>query len=81
MKTLLKIYVWVMYIIALPVFLVFSITMLLWNSIENYRDCGEWEFKEFTKEYCEGIVIGHNINMERIEDIFSDDEGYHEEGV
>jgi len=81
MKTLLKVYVYIMYILALPVFLVFSAVVLVHNAIECIKDCGEWNVNEALKAYAEGIVTGHKINMARIEDIYSDDEGYQEEGV
>lgn len=80
MKTLLKVYIWIMYIVALPVFLVFSTIALVYYSIKDYKCTGEWAFIEALKVYCEGCMTGHKINMARIEDVFAD-EGYKEEGV
>ena len=81
MKTLLKVYLYVMYIAALPLFLAFSAVLLVWNAIECLKDCGEWNAKESFKAYAEGIMEGHHINMAKIEEIYPEDEGYHEEGV
>lgn len=81
MKTLLKVYIWIMYLVALPVFLVFSTVIVMWNAIVTLKDAGEWCLNDTLKAYCEGLVIGHKINMARIEDIYSDDDGCKEEGL
>lgn len=77
MKTLLKVYIYVMYVAALPLFLVFSAVLLVWNAIENIKDYGEWDIKEAFKAYAEGIMEGHQINMARIEHL--DDDEFQEE--
>lgn len=81
MRTLLIVYLYVMYIVALPLFLVFSAVLLVWNAIECLKDCGEWSIKEALMAYAGGIVEGHHINMAKIEDACSEEDSYHEEGV
>lgn len=81
MKTLLTVYLYVMYIVALPLFLVFSAVLFVWNAIESIKETGGWSINDTLKAYVEGIVEGHHINLVRIEEACSDDEGYQEEGV
>ena len=80
MKTLLKVYLYVMYIAALPLFLAFSAVLLVWNAVECIKDCGEWNVAEALKAYKDGIMEGHAINLARIESA-CDDEGCQEEGL
>lgn len=78
MRTLMIVYLYGMYIAALPLFLVFSAVLLVWNAIESIKDCGEWSIKEAFKAYVEGIMEGHHINMANIDDCYPKNESYQE---
>ena len=81
MKSVLKAYIWIVYIISLPVFLVYSLILIIHAVYANVRDLGEADVTDTIKAYVSGCIVGHKINMARIEDIYSDDDGCKEEGL
>lgn len=74
MKTMLKLYVYVCYVLVAPIFLIFSIGLMIWSCIYNLKEYGELYFKEDLEAYLEGVKEGHYINMARIEAVYSDEE-------
>ena len=69
MKTVMKIYIWGLYIVAAPLFLIFSIILL---GVELINGC--LTIKEAANAYWDGIKLGHQINMQKIELIYGDDD-------
>ena len=67
MKTLLKLYLYISYILVAPIFLLFSIGIIIWGCFMNLKDFGEVDFKEVICAYFEGAIVGHYINMAAIE--------------
>lgn len=80
MKTLLKAYIWTMYILSLPVFLIYSLVLLAHFVYEDVKETGKADVFGTLKVYIEGCVIGHKINMARIDDLYPENE-VEEEGV
>lgn len=69
MKTLLKVYIWMLYVVSLPVFVPFAIILLVSHVIRNKIDFGKFEVVEALKIFAEGCKEGHYINMCKIEHI------------
>ena len=66
MKTVLKVYIWTMYILAAPFALVCSLIVVPWCLIKSK---GVLSLAEGLKAYVEGFKEGHRINMANIDEI------------
>lgn len=78
MKTALKVYIWSVYIVGFPVFVVFSLFVIIGSLIENIKDFKKLDFKNTIGAYVDGLKEGHAINMAKIDEI---DDGCREEGI
>lgn len=70
MKTVLKVYMWIMYILAAPFALVCSLIVVPWCLIKSKGGLG---FVDGVKAFVEGCKEGHRINMENIDEICGED--------
>ena len=71
MKTVMKTFIWCLYIVAAPLILVFSIILLGYELIS-----GCLTIKEAASAYWDGIKTGHKINMQNVDLIYGDDDNY-----
>ena len=63
MKVLRGLYLWICYILAVPLLILIGLPLFVWLIIDNKRKCGEFAVKDMIGAAVEGIVIGHMINM------------------
>lgn len=66
-KMMFRTYVYLMYIVGLPIFMIFSIVMLTYHCISNKRSYGEFDVKDSIMAWYEGCKFGHQTNMYRVE--------------
>lgn len=69
MKTLAKVFVYMVYVVTSPLILIFSIVVLAWACVKCKREFGEFDVKGNIKEYVSGMKEGHQINMSNINSI------------
>lgn len=62
MKFVKAVYVYGLYIIGAPLFLAFTVVVLIVHLIANKKDFGEFCVKESVMAYYEGIRAGHEAN-------------------
>ena len=71
-KVLYKIYIWAMYVLGLPLYVVYAFVMFIIMSIQSKRDYGEFDFVNTIKAMFEGLYEGHKWNMYKAECRFGD---------
>ena len=69
MKTLAKVFVYMVYVVTSPLILIFSMAILAWACVKCKREFGEFDVKGNIKEYVSGMKEGHQINMSNINSI------------
>lgn len=73
MKTLLKMAIWATYVVSLPVFIPFTIVVLVWICAKNKIEYGYFDVMDMIKALFSGYKEGHQLNMYRIEHCYDDD--------
>lgn len=65
--TLMKAYVWMWYIISLPLMIPFTLGLIIWLTIKMMIGLKEFNMWRITKELLRGYYIGHKNNMNKVE--------------
>lgn len=66
-KMLMKTYIYVMYVLALPIFAVFSIVLLTCHCIGNKQCYGEYDVKDSLEAYIAGCKLGYMTTMDAVD--------------
>ena len=72
MKTMLKINVWVRYILGLPLIIWHTICNLAQAIIRSKRELGRFDVKDNVMACLSGLVEGHRFNMYVIDEFVND---------
>ena len=71
-KTLMKAFIWAMYIVCLPLLVLFTLVVWIGASISSKRSYGEFDFMFNIKALFDGYHMGHKYNMANVDAIFDD---------
>ena len=72
MKTIHKLAVYLLYVVSLPVTVVFTTVMLVWAIVGNLRVFGKADVWMSVKALFEGYAEGHKMNMKAIDELWLD---------
>ena len=68
MKTFMKIVLFGIYFMSLPILAIFMVGVLTVTCLHNLRDFGELDLKDSAEALLAGMIEGHRINMKMIND-------------
>ena len=72
MKTIHKLAVYLLYVVSLPVVVIFTAVMLILAIVGNLRMFGKADVVMSIKALFEGYAEGHKMNMKAIDELWLD---------